>query len=45
MYVHYENKVYIGLLGGDKKSQTRDVAQADKVAKNLKRGVIKHEKH
>jgi putative addiction module killer protein len=44
-YVHHENKVYVGLLGGDKQSQTRDVAQADKMAKKLKRGVIDYEKY
>ena len=41
-YFHLKNKIYIGLLGGDKDSQIRDIKLADKKAKAIKqnKGVL-----
>ena len=30
-YIHHKNKIYIGLLGGSKKTQNRDIKKADNI--------------
>ncbi|MCF6807796.1 type II toxin-antitoxin system RelE/ParE family toxin [Thiotrichales bacterium 19S9-12] len=35
-YVHHKKKIYVGLLGGDKGTQDRDIKKADKLARKLK---------
>lgn len=39
-YVHHEDKIYVGLLGGNKGTQTRDIKKADKKARQIKMGKV-----
>ena len=39
-YMHYNNKIYVGLLGGNKGSQNQDIKKADKQARKIKKGEV-----
>ena len=36
-YMHHNNKIYVGLLGGNKGTQKQDIKKADKQAKKIKK--------
>ena len=39
-YMHHEEKIYVGLLGGNKGSQKQDIKKADKQAKKIRKGEV-----
>ena len=39
-YIHHNNKIYVGLLGGNKCTQDRDIKKADKIAKRIKKSEV-----
>ena len=38
--MHHNNKIYVGLLGGNKGTQKQDIKKADKQAKKIKKGEV-----
>ncbi len=39
-YMYHNNKIYVGLLGGNKGTQKQDIKKADKQARQIKKGKV-----